>query len=280
LARCVLSNADLRVACVATALIGLGALALSGCRGEHHAAPSAATSAAASASGYARSARESHLESELKRARARWGGKPNLAECSAALHEKDDLELCQAASNALVELEKDPEAPAERALPALETAALSLARLVERARFLSLSELAKKRLSSDAGAPVPPAASTPGHAPWPRLARGKPELDHAGPFAISDGPVSRLMSASVRLEHDAIRNLGAYLEYGELPLRRAAFATVKRLHEQHPRWPQLAQLLREATLLEDDASLKSELSALSASAQPSSSPASHSAGSK
>ncbi len=141
---------------------------------------------------------------------------------------------------------------AERALPALERCALELARLSKRARFLSLSELAKKRLTADGGAPVPPAASASRRSPWPGRAHGKPELEHHGPFEISDGPSSRLMSASVRLEHDAVRDLGAYLEYAELPVRRSAFATVKRLHEQHPQWPLLAQLLRESALLESD----------------------------
>lgn len=106
-------------------------------------------------------------------------------------------------------------------------------------------------------------------------------MEHGHPsFELGDGPISQLMDASVRMEREAVRQLGAYLEYAELPVRRSAFVTVKRLHEQHPGWPLLAQLLREAALLESDPELRGKLSLLSASAQPSGARPAQSADSK
>jgi hypothetical protein len=251
--------------------IALTALALCGCRhGDQRATPDASASASASASAniYAQGARESHFQTELTRARARWKGKPTLGECSIALHEKEDLDLCQAARGALAVLEQDPDAPLESALPALENGALSLARLSKRLRFLSISELSKKRMTGDAGAPTTHAAPS-AHGIFRGPAKRQQEPGHRGTFELSDGPISQLMATSVRLERDVVRNLGAYLEYAELPVRRTALATVKRLREQHPQWPLLTQLVREAALLESDPDLKGQLAALSASAQPS-----------
>jgi hypothetical protein len=260
--------------------IALTALALCGCRrSDPQPTPQGSPSASASAALYAEGARELHLQTELTRAQARWKSKPSLGDCSAALHEKEDLELCEAANSALTVLEQNRELVGESALPALENSALSLARLSKRLRFLSLGELSKKRLAGDAGAPMPP-ASPSGHGPIRGLLSRQQEHGHRGIFELGDGPISRLMGTSVRLEHDAVRNLGAYLEYAELPVRRTAFSTVKRLHEQHPEWPLLAQLLREATLLESDPELKAQLAALSASAQPSGPHPAHSADSK
>ncbi|MET0795002.1 MAG: hypothetical protein ABW061_26015 [Polyangiaceae bacterium] len=257
--------------------VALGLLALCGCRrGEPRATPTPAASAAASASSYVNHARASHFDAELTRARARWQSKVALPECASAVHEKDDLELCRAAQNALTALEQDPEAPLERALPELQNSAISLARLSKRLRYLAIGELSKKRLEGDAGGAAPPAAAAPGRTP----PHDQHELGHARTLELGDGPISQLMSESVRLERDVLRNLGAYLEYGELPVRRSAFATVKRLHEQHAQWPLLTHLLQEASLLESDPDLKSQLVALSASGLPSNPPASHSAASK
>ncbi|MEO6600700.1 MAG: hypothetical protein ABIQ16_12555 [Polyangiaceae bacterium] len=260
--------------------IALTALALCGCRrGDQHATPQASASASASANAYAEGARESHFQTELTRARARWRGKPTLGDCSVALHDKEDLDLCHAASSALAVLAREPDAQVESALPALENGALSLARLSKRLRYLSLSELSKKRMTGDAGAPVPPAASSARDV-FRGPAKRQQERGPRGTFEISDGPLSQLLAESVRSERDVVRNLGAYLEYAELPVRRTAFVAVKRLHDQHPQWALLTQLVREAALLEPDSELKGQLAALSASAQPSSPHPAQSADSK
>ncbi len=269
---------------VALLLVAFGAGG--GCRrDEQRAHPSVSASVSAAAQSYAESARAANFEAESQRAQARWSEKPKLGDCAALLHEKADVELCEAASSALSALEAEPKTTAERALPALEGAALPLVRLSERARFLSLSELANRRIARDAaGAPAAsaaPSASHSAHAPRPKAPLGKPELERHGTFELEPGPISRLLTTTLRLEHDVLRNLGAYLEYAELPVRRAAFEAVKRLSAQHQPWAQLAQLLREASLLESDAELKSELAALAQRAQPpGATPPVHSAASK
>ncbi len=251
----------------------LPCVALSGCRrDEQRAAPTVSASVSAAAQSYAAGARAANFGAELKRAGARWSEKPSLGECAKILHEKSDVELCQAASRALGALEAQP-AP-EHALPGLESAALSLARLTERARFLSLSELSNKRITRDAGAPatsaasVAPAASHAGHLPRSKAPFDQLDVGRRGTFELGQGPISGLLTTSLRLERDVLRNLGAYLEYAELPVRRSAFEAVQRLHAQHQPWALLAQLMREASLLESDPALKSELSTLALRAQP------------
>jgi hypothetical protein len=266
-------------------------LALASCRhGDAEASRKASTSnasaSAASTSGYTTNAREAHFEAELKRGRERWQGKPNVGDCAATLHEKADLVLCQAANSALAALEQDPDAgAAEQAVPLLAEAALALARFSQRVRFLSIAELAQKRIAGDAGAPTPPLAPTSpvtsgGRPHWPLALRGEQRLGHRGTFELGDGPISKMMGTTVHLERDVVRQLGAYLEYAELPVRRSTFATVKHLRDQHPQWPLLTALLREATLLESDQTLKHELDEFGKSGLPSGPRPAHSADSK
>jgi len=259
----------------------VGAIALTGCHHDEQSSSraSASASASAAASAFASSARHEHLVLELNRARERWQGKPALGDCAVALREKADLELCQAANNALAELEKAPTAPAANALPVLADSALALTRLSQRVRYLSLEELSARRKAGDGGAPPSPSAGPQ----VPPLPLGKVLAAHEGQraFELGEGPVARLMGTTIHLERDVVRHLGAYLEYDELPIRRAAFETVKRLRNEHPQWPLIDRLLREAALLEMDAGLKRELQEFSASGLPERShPGGHSADSK
>lgn len=222
-------------------------------------APAAAL--AASANAYVANARAQHFDSELRRAEGIWRDKPNLAECKTALREKPDLELCERADGALGRLVAEPTTEFARALPLLADAALSLARLSLRARHLSLSELAQKRLAAS--------ASSSGAASKTRPPAPAPSTRPLQTFEQNEGPVARLMNVAVRLERDVLRHLGAYLEYAPaVPMRRAAFQTIKALREQHPEWPSLERLLREAALLESDPELKRELRELAARGLP------------
>lgn len=175
------------------------------------------------------------------------------------MHEPADVTLCQTAERALAALNQEPDAPPERALPSLEGAALSLTRLTTRLRYLSLAELSQMHLNKgDAGAP-PNASAAVGRSP-PLSAKLPPlPKDAARSFELSDSPVSQLLTTTGGLERQVVRNIGAYLEYAELPVRRSAFASVKRLRSEHPEWPLIDHLLREAWLLESDGDLKREL---------------------
>ncbi len=216
-------------------------------------------------------ARGSHFTQELERAHQRWQSKPNLGDCKATLKEKADVELCIAAQGALDKLGAVGDA-ADQALPTLAAAALALARFSERVRFLSLAELSQKRLLHDGGAPGPTPQTAPRPSPsakWPNRALHdlKRPFDRES-FELGDGPISKMMGTTVHAERDVVRALGAYLEYAELPVRRGALVTVKNLRDEHPQWPLLAHLLREASLLESDPDLKRELQELSASGLP------------
>lgn len=225
---------------------------------------SASSSVAPSASVYVETTRAQHFDTEMLRARELWQAKPNLGDCSV-LHEKADLELCQGAARALSALAQQPEAPAERALPLLTDGALALARLSERVRYLSLSELSQKRLSGKKERPAPSAS---GAVPE-RNARAAHEHSEPRVLELSEGPISELMSSTVRLERAVLRNLGAYLEYAAaLAVRRSAFQAVKQLRNEHPQWPLLDHLIQEAALLESDRELKRELREFSAAGLP------------
>lgn len=251
-------------------------LALASCRRDERApAPSASVSAAGG--DFAARERERHFQEELARANSRWQTKPSLGDCSAALKEKSDSELCQAAENALAQVTGAAAATPEAALTRLAPAALALARLSERLRYLSMQELAERHIAGDAGvAPAPPASgAVTGALTAAAHAHDREHAAHAEQRAVqlSEGPVARELELAIRLERDVIRNLGAYLEYGPLPVRRAAFSTSKALQAQHPRWPAHTRLLSEASVLESDAALKAELRELAATGVPQRAPA-------
>jgi len=238
-------------------------LALNGCRRDER-APAPAASASAAGAEFTERARAGHFQEELARARSRWQAKPKLDDCATALKEKADLALCEAAANALSEVTEQAPTTVEATLARLAPAALALARLSERLRYLTLQDLAERRVQGDAGVAgaAPSASAITRSAP----AHSSPRLEHAErAVKLDETPVSRQLDVAFRLEHDVIRNLGAYLEYGPLPVRRAAFDVAKNLRTQHPRWPALDHLLNEASVLEADAALARDLRRLSAS---------------
>lgn len=246
-------------------------LALSGCRREER-APAPSPSASTQAQGFSALTRERHFEEELGRARARRQPQPSPAECAKALKEKADVELCQAATAAHAALAGEPSGTPELSIERLAAAALALSRLSERVRYLSLAELADWQLEGDAGPRAAPSASAAAAKVAAALAQRRKTMrqehgaGHPEPHELElrDGPMSQLLAVTLRSQRDAIRELGAYLEYGPLPVRRAARDAVKRLHAEHPKWPQLDHLLQEAALLESDGDLKRDLQQLAA----------------
>jgi hypothetical protein len=232
------------------------------CRREQR-APAPNASASAAGVGFTDRARDAHFQQELTRANSRWQAKPSVGDCSLALKEKADLELCQAAESSLAAITGAPAATPESALEPLAKGALALARLCERLRYLSLAELAERRVDGGA-APAPSgraSGAVPGALSAVSHAHGKQHVGHAEQRAIEqgEGRVSQQLALATRLERDVIRNIGAYLEYGPLPVRRAAFTTVEHLRAEHPRWASLDHLLREASVLEVNEDLKRDL---------------------
>jgi hypothetical protein len=226
---------------------------------------------------FAEKARAAHYVSELKRAADRWQSKPNLDDCTVVLHQDSDTALCHAAAAALAGIEQlDPSLPTERILPVLADGALSLARLSERARYQSLAEIGEKHVTGSASsAPATSGSKAPAKLAPPKPAPASPssssglapqQEQHA--LELGDSPVGKFLPVVLRLERDALRNLGAYLEYAPLDVRRAALDTVKRLRDTHPQWALLDNLVREASLLESDPEQKRLLKELVGSGLP------------
>ena len=247
--------------------IGLG-LCASTCKHDH---PSPApTRASASADSATENTQRARFDSELRRAHARWQEQPDLGKCADIVKEKADLDLCTTAATALTTVEAlDSAAAPSAVLPVLANASLALERLVERARYLSMEELGRRRLEGDAGAPassasaraLPPAVATPASgAVGMASPRGKQNSMRDRPkLKLSESPLTHLVQNAARLERDVLRNFAAYLEYAPLPVRQSAFDVAKRLAAEHPRWPTLSHTLREAAVLESDAALKQQL---------------------
>jgi hypothetical protein len=253
------------------AALGVG-LVLGACRrGEHAPAPAASGSALAAARAFTDEARAAHFEGEKQRASEHWNAKPELKDCAAILHGEGDAELCRAASSALSAIEQlDPATPAASLLPVLADGSLALARVSERARYQSLVDIGQKHINGDAGAPPAASVRAPARPTPAKPAQFGPLAphDHQRALELGDSPSAQFLPVALRLERDALRNLGAYLEYAPLDLRRSAFETVKRLNDTHPQWPLLDHLIREAALLESDPDLKQALLQLAASGLP------------
>jgi hypothetical protein len=246
-------------------LVAALCLDLLGCKHDHP-APNPGTRPAP-ADSVSETIRQTRLDAELKHARERWAELPDLGNCALLLKENADLELCRAANAALAALEhSDPAASAETKMPVLGGASLALVRLLDRARFLVFDQMGKQRLERDGGAVEAShggAGPVTGQAPVAHGPSGTHALlsEHAT-LKMTDTPMIHLVENTARLERDALRNLGAYLEYAPLSLRRAAFDRMKQLQAEHPRWPTLNHQLREAAVLETDPDLKQNLNDL------------------
>jgi hypothetical protein len=249
-------------------------LLVGACKHDHPAPPAPAPAPADSA---ADSARQVRFDGELKRVQARWQEKPKLGNCAEILREKADIELCTGAASALDAVEQMPAAAtSETALPVLATAALSLERLMERARYLSMEDLGRRHLDRDGGVAAEAASARASASAAPAASIGPVKLQRAlhgllrehSALKLTDSPLSVLVQNTARLERDVLRNVAAYLEYAPLPVRRSAFDTVKSLQEQHPQWAMLSHLVREAAVLETDAALKQNLNELASLALP------------
>jgi hypothetical protein len=250
----------------------IAALCVELCACKHDHPTPKPTQAPAPVDSVAAATRQARFGKELQRAHTRWQEQPDLANCTDTLHEKADAELCRSASSALTAVEQlDPAAPPSTALPVLASASLALVRLLDRARYLNFEDFGRRRLEADGGVPAPsagPALARPMSSAPPNVAPQKMQhalhglLHERAVLKVGDSPLSHLVETIGRLEYDVLRNLSAYLEYAELPVRQTAFDSVKELQAQHPRWPTLTHVLREAAVLETDSALKQNLNQL------------------
>jgi len=248
-----------RTSSLAPLAIGLS-LTLSACK--HKQAAPATSSSAAPIGSALEAGHEARFQSELSRARELWQEPPKLGQCTELMKEDGDRQLCTDAEKALAAVSAlSPNAAPQEALSALGAAGLVLERLFERARYLSLLQLGRERMEADAGAKpaAAPASSLPasGSVPRPALLRTHDRRN----LKLVEGPLGHLAQNANRLERTVLRRLAVYLEYGPLSVRAEAFERVQQLQAQHPQWPALHRLVREAAVLETNPELKAHLGA-------------------
>lgn len=234
-----------------------------------------ASASAAPADSAVESARETRFQSELSRAQKLWQEPPSLGKCAEIMKEDGDRALCATAESALARVAAlPPSAASSDALPPLGDAALALVRLFERARYLSLEQLGREHMEGDAGARAA-ASAAPRVAPFASsgarvfLSKARDQKR----LKLVEGPLGVLAQNAGRLERDVLRQLGAYLEYGPLSVRKSAFERADQLNSQHPQWPALHRLVREASVLETDPELRARLQASAGKATPELKPA-------
>jgi hypothetical protein len=250
------------------ALLGLGACALLvGCHRGHHdgngqePAPLSSAMLAANADS---------LQKELQRARERFSSKKELG-CQSVLSEPADLALCSAATAAVAQASSIADATATpEATRELAEAALTLERVLERVRFLGFGDVMRRRVehAHDGAVPsaTPPSAARPSAAP-PTAAPPSGAASTVAPtreraLTLEQSPLMLEAQSLSLLEREALRALGAYLEYGTPAARDVALAECRRLADAHPKFPALAHELQEASVLESDPARKAALEEL------------------
>ncbi|HEY2404395.1 MAG TPA: hypothetical protein VGI10_00225 [Polyangiaceae bacterium] len=260
------------------ALLFLGSCALLvGCHRGHHdgngqepAPPSRAMLAANADS----------LQKELQRARERFASKKELG-CQSVLSEPADLALCSAATAAVAQASTLADAtPTAEATHEVAEAALTLDRVLERVRFLGFGDVMRRRVErahdGALASAAPPSAARPSAAP-PSAARpsaappSSPQASGASSataptreraLTLEQSPLLLEAQSLSLLERQALRTLGAYLEYGKPEARDVALAECRRLADAHPKFPALARELQEASVLESDPARKAALEEL------------------
>jgi hypothetical protein len=231
----------------------------------------------------------------------RWAREPLPPSCDAQLVKAvEDRKLCDDTAAALTRLQErvKADAPAPEVLKAASELALTGSHAERRLRMLAMEYLATQGASASAPASgnasrplpsnTPPAASTAGaSAPpnpssraLPGLAAsamlGSRDAAHSMVRSLSglresgtshgavgrDNPYQPLVRGYSKLSVQGLRFLGTYLEKAPLPLRTAAAAELERLNLDHQPWHQVAQVARQAALLEQTPELKKRLGKL------------------
>lgn len=200
----------------------------------------------------------------------------------------EDRKLCAATAEALTRLQErvKADAPAPELMQAASALALTGSHAEKRLRMLAMEYMATQGASAAASASASSSARAPKPLPNPS-SRALPGLaasavlgdkqaaqamvrslstlqghdkDHG--VVGRDNPYQPLVRGQSKLSVQALRFLGMYLEYAPLPLRTAAASELERLNADHQPWHQLAQVARQAALLEQTPELKTRLSKL------------------
>jgi hypothetical protein len=275
----------------------LGAALLTGACGKKQAPEGSSIRPATSADRFADG---QALTKALLDWKQRWAREPAPPSCDEQLVKAvEDRKHCSDTAAALARLQQQVQseaAPAEL-LKAASELALTGSRAEKRLRMLGMEYLATQGASAaaaSASAPLAKPSTTPaagsaralGAPPnpssraLPGLAAsamlGSKDAAHSMVHSLSalresggahgavgrDNPYQPLVRGYSKLSVQALRFLGTYLEKAPLPLRTTAVSELERLNADHQPWHALAQVARQAALLEQTPELKKRLGKL------------------
>jgi hypothetical protein len=217
----------------------------------------------------------SRLTATLTEWQKRWRTETTPPSCAALLTRAEEQRLCVEATELLTQVKARAEA-LDRTNDTLRDAAeLSrrAARATQKLRYRDMEYMGTQGLSLAAPSASTGAAAVPNGAGRPASsAQARPSAKPSGSGAADteapagtrrDDPYQALVRAYAKLEVEAVRYLGAFLELGPLPTRKRAFGEITALWEEASRpSPTLQQVVRQAALLESDPELKASLKKL------------------
>jgi hypothetical protein len=246
----------------AAALVGV-TLAVSGCRAKKS-EPAAGPPPSA---GFADGAK---LARSLDVWRARWRSETSPPDCTPLLASVDEQKLCRDAASALerVKARADAADASNAALTDGAELARTAAEAARKLRFRDMEYMGREGMALGSARPagsVLPPGSASARPQAPRAAASALDAGTPPPGVRHDDPYQPAVRAYAKLEAEALRYLGSFLELGSLPVRRAAFNELRKLWPEtsRPSHP-LQQVIRQASLLETDPELKAQIQKLDA----------------
>jgi len=204
--------------------------------------------------------------------RARWRTETPPPDCVPLLADAGEQKLCRDAASALERVKARAEGADATNAALSDGAALArtAAEAARKLRFRDMEYMGREGMALGGARPAgstPPAPSATTSAPRApgAAASATPDAGTAPPGVRHDDPYQPALRAYGRLEAEALRYLGSFLELGSLSVRRAAFAELRKLWPEtsRPSHP-LQQVIRQASLLETDPELKAEIQKLDA----------------
>lgn len=207
----------------------------------------------------------------------RWQNELVPPSCDVVLTRPDERTLCTVAAAALVQVQAraatlDQSDDALRAAAELSRRAGAAAKKL---RFRDMEYMGTEGLSLPGLAPSSSAArrapsAEPRPLPSPRAHEHPSAAASADAGAEAgvrrDDPFKPVLRAYARLEVEAVRYLAVFLELAPLPRREHALGELEKLWDEsggHPSHP-LQQIVRQASLLENDPAFKARLKKLDA----------------
>lgn len=182
----------------------------------------------------------------------------------------EEQQLCVEAADALARLKARTDVldQSPEALRAAADLSRRAGRAAQKLRYRDMEYMGTEGLSlappkASATAPLPnPSAKAP--LPNPSASSG-PDAGAAPAGVRRDDPYQPVLRAYARLEVEALRYLGAFLEVAPLPTRQRALGELEALWGEASRPSHtLQQIVRQAALLETDPAFKERLKKLDA----------------